>query len=281
MPTSTSVIALIVICVCVGLLCVHVVFKTCRNSGRMYDKLIAAPYSKSDKRIDASTELVYTVKGKIYKYYDVPLDIMKMMPYIDRHTRLRDELVDLLQVFSEACAKCNVRWWLDYGTCLGWLRNGAIIPWDDDMDISMRKEDEARLLSDVGPAIRAINPNITLLWCYNRLIKVVRKPKCFPWIDIIFHSREAGDVWIANHTRMKNGKLVKGQLRQRTNREPIPNGKLFPLLPASLHGVEVYVPQDPKHFMEIRFGKNSTHELKYTHLHYDEKVCKSSGCKEV
>ena len=105
---------------------------------------------------------------------------MKLKPAIDNRAHLRDEMVELLHVFSEACAKCKVPWWLDDGSCLSWLRNGAIIPWDDDLDISMRKEDEKRLLSHVGPAIRGINPHMTLLWCFKRMIKIAKKTKVFP-----------------------------------------------------------------------------------------------------
>lgn len=256
MSTLTCVLALAIICICIGLLYVY-------------------------RHNDASNELEYTVKGKIYKYYNVPPTILKLQPVIRSNTHLRDEMVELLHVFSEACAKCKVQWWLDWGSCLGWLRNGAIIPWDDDLDISMRKEDEKRLLSDVGPAILGINPRMTLVWCDKRMIKIAKRPKCFPWIDLEFHSRENGDVWIANLTKMKNRELVEGEVKKWFWKNPIPNDILFPLRPATLHGVDVYVPQDPKGFMEKRYGKHCTRILKCTHLHGNHRICEVSSCKKV
>ena len=43
----------------------------------------------------------------------------------------------------------GVRYWLDGGSALGALRHGGLVPWDDDLDLSILEEDEP-LLSE-GP----------------------------------------------------------------------------------------------------------------------------------
>ncbi len=48
---------------------------------------------------------------------------------------------ELLRIFHEVCRKLNLTYWLDWGTLLGAVRHNGFIPWDDDLDVAMPRED--------------------------------------------------------------------------------------------------------------------------------------------
>ena len=54
--------------------------------------------------------------------------------------------IDLLFHFDDICRKHNLRYWLAYGTLLGAIRHNGFIPWDDDIDVCMLRDDYDKLL---------------------------------------------------------------------------------------------------------------------------------------
>lgn len=56
----------------------------------------------------------------------------------------------LLQEFDTLCRANDIPYWINFGTLLGAVRHGGFIPWDDDTDLGMMREDIERLQSIVA-----------------------------------------------------------------------------------------------------------------------------------
>lgn len=54
-------------------------------------------------------------------------------------------MLDMLKKIDAICRRHDIRYWLSSGTCLGAVRHGGFIPWDDDVDIEMMEKDYKRL----------------------------------------------------------------------------------------------------------------------------------------
>ena len=54
---------------------------------------------------------------------------------------LQEKELELLKAFIKVCEKHNLRYFLIGGSALGAIRHKGFIPWDDDMDVGMPRED--------------------------------------------------------------------------------------------------------------------------------------------
>ncbi len=60
-----------------------------------------------------------------------------------RKAQLR--LLEMLVEFDRICKKHNIDYYLSSGNCLGTMRQGGFVPWDDDMDVDVMYKDYKKL----------------------------------------------------------------------------------------------------------------------------------------
>ena len=54
--------------------------------------------------------------------------------------------MEVFQVVADVCRKNKLRYFADWGTLLGAVRHKGMIPWDDDIDVAMPRDDFERLV---------------------------------------------------------------------------------------------------------------------------------------
>lgn len=67
--------------------------------------------------------------------------------------RLQLTEMGMLEDIDRVCREHNITYFLDAGTLLGARRHGGFIPWDDDVDLGMPRDDYERFLQEAPEAL--------------------------------------------------------------------------------------------------------------------------------
>ena len=84
----------------------------------------------------------HTTDGREVFVDNIDRDEMRCGVLVTTHRKkLWNVQIGLIQEFARICKKYNLRWFAFYGTLLGAARHKGFIPWDDDSDVVMFRED--------------------------------------------------------------------------------------------------------------------------------------------
>lgn len=127
---------------------------------------------------------------------------------------LQLEMYDLLVFLKNICLENNLQYWIQGGTLLGAVRHHGFIPWDDDMDVGMMRDDLNRLREIIKN-----NDKYEIIDCYNlipeinfacKMPKLVKKGRQYIFIDIFPYDYAVIDnETIENHWQNFSDKRIK------------------------------------------------------------------------
>ena len=96
----------------------------------------------------ADEAIRYTLLA-FFKQYDIRPSVIAD-GYSGKLDLLRELLMDMLRELDRICRKHHISYFLSGGSMLGAARHGGFIPWDDDVDVGMLREDFNRF-KEIAP----------------------------------------------------------------------------------------------------------------------------------
>lgn len=115
-------------------------------------------YKKLPKKIRQSDNLTYyavSFSTSFHKLFKSTEEKDPFLNFLFKSTNLRAEgnfrnvqllALELLKFVDNVCKKYDLKYFLIYGSLLGAVRHGGFIPWDDDLDIMMMRNDYNKLI---------------------------------------------------------------------------------------------------------------------------------------
>lgn len=126
----------------------------------------------------------------------------------------------LLEV-DRVCKKNKIPYWIDYGTLLGAVRHKDFIPWDDDIDIGMLREDYDKFVKSFDKLTSDKNLYIKLHFNAKRNSSVIKV--CHKQIDNVFVDIFPYDLYTSKlnlDEKLALGKKLKKIQKQCLNKTP-------------------------------------------------------------
>ena len=164
-------------------------------------------------------------------------------------------VTEALEDFNNVCKKYNLKYIVVGGTLLGTLRHRGWIPWDDDIDVAMMKEDMDKLLhiynsNEYLKSKYLINNGGKK---YHRLKKI--RPRSDPHLIL--------DIFQMNNDGNNYYDLVKNP-NYYTNNRKVHIDDLFPTKYGKFSYLQVPIGNNPEKLLEL--GTTTSGERNYSKL---------------
>lgn len=105
---------------------------------------------RGDSNFPALHKEIEHLNGRLVYLEDLLKSTLRVrnLPPAVGHLRLHQQAASvLLKRFTDFLNAHQIEYWLDFGTLLGAYRHQGFVPWDDDLDISLTRQNYDKLLS--------------------------------------------------------------------------------------------------------------------------------------
>ena len=223
--------------------------------------------SRKNHRDMRAARLATTVHSneELYRSYGIDLGGEKEWFQSEGHKRrpgdentMQKEKKALAEI-GAALTEAGIPWWVDCGTCLGAYRYGGVIPWDEDIDIAIFRND----FENACHALNRLDPKKYIVQDWSS--------REFPKSYLKIFVRDSGtliDVYNFN-ILPEEGKIQYvlslehqmflpewWKIREKRFLKPVSISDTFPLKKAMFDGVEIYVAKNTKKYLQRYYGEN-------------------------
>ncbi|XOV93986.1 MAG: LicD family protein [Bacteroidota bacterium] len=148
-------------------------------------------------------------------------------------------LKNLFEVVNNFLMDSGEEYWLDFGTLLGYHREGGIIPHDIDVDFSMMEKS------------------------YDKVVKIMHKlPRAYKFYDTsyrhngpkLYISYKGFDADVYFYQEIGDEVRSTEKTKWPNERQLIPKNLIIPLTTAEFLNQKTFVPKNPKAYLEYVYG---------------------------
>ena len=184
--------------------------------------------------------------------YPIARAVISKFYYPYKNYKIRKEVADILKILKEVLDKNSIDYWLDYGTLLGFVREGKIIGHDLDLDFGIKPKSGVVL----AKILKKYDCNlIQQIYVEGKLTVDTYK---FRGVDFdIFYYEKRGDkivnrVWLSNDSSIPQQKAYE-----------LGRGKLEDVIFSDIetkeiefYGVKFRAPKDSDRYLKENYGSN-------------------------
>lgn len=149
--------------------------------------------------------------SKVPSFVKAVFDISDCPKATGNLRKKQDVNLYLLKNLAKFCDDNGLDYWLRGGTLLGAARHGGFIPWDDDADVGMLREDFEKLCQ-----VMQNETEFALSWIYckgdfHRIAHFGIKGHVYPFIDMMVFDKAAGTDVAANWEMWRREKQAQNE----------------------------------------------------------------------
>jgi len=154
-------------------------------------------------------------------------------------------LYQLMKDVHELFSIHKLEYWIQGGTLLGAVRHKGIIPWDDDIDINIKLEDE-ELFKSLIPVLESLGYDISKVWFGYKIAALevysFGPVKGAPCIDIFFTVEDGDNIYYDKHWMVRDDGPIY-----------VTKDELYPLRVYQFGDIFVLGPNNPVPYLDASF----------------------------